>query len=356
MPPVVVFPALPPELPVLLLRWYDRHARTLPWRENPTPYRVWISEIMLQQTRVETVKPYFNRFLSAFPNLCALAEAREEQLLKLWEGLGYYSRARNLQRAAQRILTEFQGEFPSDPVQLRQLPGIGEYTAGAIASISFGLPEPAVDGNVLRVLARVTEWREDITRPAAKTAVSAALRKIYPQDRAGDFTQSLMELGALVCLPGAQPQCDRCPLNQLCRCSRNDVWREIPVKPTPRARKIEEWTVLVLHCGNRVALRRRPAVGLLAGMWEFPMLPGHLSAEEAAAALARMESGWQVAPVRQMTARHVFTHREWHMTGYSFDCRSMPAPFTWATPAALNGEFALPSAFSAFRQLLTHLA
>ncbi len=352
MPIAVDFPELPPELPKLLLQWYDRHARILPWRENPTPYRVWISEIMLQQTRVETVKPYFNRFLNALPDLRALAGAPEEQLLKLWEGLGYYSRVRNLQRAAQRILTEFDGEFPADPVRLRQLPGIGDYTAGAIASISFGLPEPAVDGNVLRALARLTGWRGDTTRPAVKTAVGTVLRDIYPRERAGDFTQSLMELGALICVPGGPPQCDRCPLCRLCRCARSDAWREIPTRPSRRPRVIEELTVLLLRCGDRVALRRRPATGLLAGMWEFPTLPGRLSAEEAAAELARLGTGRPIMPVRELTARHVFTHREWHMTGYCFDCPTQLEPFTWATSAALHGEFALPSAFAAFRPLL----
>ena len=249
------------QLPGLLLPWYDGGARVLPWREEPTPYRVWVSEIMLQQTRVEAVRPYYERFLEAFPTVEALAAAPEEKLLKMWEGLGYYNRARNLQRAAQQVVELYDGEVPASYEALRALPGVGDYTAGAIASIAFQLPVPAVDGNVLRVISRVLCRYDNILDAKVKRRTEEELRQALPQ-RVGDFNQSLMELGALVCLPGGAPRCLGCPLHPVCRAAARGVAQELPVKAKAKPRKQEERTLFLLfsHQG-RVALQKRPEKG-----------------------------------------------------------------------------------------------
>ncbi len=330
-----------------LLAWYDANRRTLPWREEPTPYRVWISEIMLQQTRVEAVKPYYERFLHELPDVASLAEVDDGRLMKLWEGLGYYSRARNLKKAAQRIVSNFGGRFPASREELLSLPGIGDYTAGAIASIAFSQPEPAVDGNVLRVVARLTACREDVSRPAEKAAVSDALRRIYPVGRCSDFTQALMELGALVCLPNGEPLCDACPWKQLCRARREGAVREIPVKSAKKPRREDALTVFLLRCGDFAAFHRRPKSGLLAGMWELPNVAGTLS-ESAVSALAEE---WNLAPKSIAPAgegRYIFTHRQWNMTAFRVECAAMPDVFFWVKRAGFEAELALPSAFRSF--------
>ena len=338
---------IPSALPALLLKWYDQTRRILPWRENPLPYWVWLSEIMLQQTRVETVKPYFARFLETLPTIHDLAQAPEETLLKLWEGLGYYSRVRNLQKAAKAVVEQYGGELPSDPALLEKLPGIGSYTAGAIASIAFGVPAPAVDGNVLRVISRITASREDIASPACKKRMEVAIREIIPHDRAGDFNQSLMELGAMVCLGNGEPKCLCCPLQSICEGFQQGIAAELPVKAPKKARKIEEKTILLLRCGDSFALRQRPKKGLLAGMWELPSLDGKKGREEVEKWLT--EQGAQVLSLREApNATHIFTHVEWHMTGF-FAELSQPLPeFFWADSPALEQQYALPSAFKAY--------
>ncbi len=334
-----------------LLEWFDVHARELPWRENPIPYRVWISEIMLQQTRVETARPYFERFVRELPDIAALAAVPEPRLLKLWEGLGYYSRARNLQRAAQVILERFGGELPSDLEELRSLPGIGEYTAGAIASIAFGKPTPAVDGNVLRVVCRLLECRDDIGNPATKRRISEALQQIYPPTRCGDFTQSLMELGATVCLPGGAPRCEACPLAEWCKARQHGSAGELPVKNAAKPRRIEEKTIFLLRAGEQIALRRREDQGLLAGLWEFPAVPGNLNS---AGALEQLQK-WGIT-CRNLadagTAKHIFSHLEWHMQGYLADTSETLDIFTWVSLQALEQEIALPSALKFFKSVL----
>ena len=262
-----------------LLAWYAQSKRDLPWRRTRDPYRIWISEIMLQQTRVEAVKPYYERFLSACPTVKALAELPEEQLLKLWEGLGYYSRARNLQKAARTVLAEHNGVMPSDYEGLLSLPGIGEYTAGAIASIAYDVRVPAVDGNVLRVLSRFLALRKDVTRPEVKAELRASLCQVVPSE-AGDFTQSLIELGATVCLPKGAPRCEGCPLRGDCRGAALGIAEALPVKGAKKPRRIEERTVLLLRDGDRTVLRRRPPKGLLAGLFELPHVLGHIEKEE----------------------------------------------------------------------------
>ena len=336
---------LPENFAETLLYWYDDNRRDLPWRENTEPYRVWLSEIMLQQTRIEAVKGYFARFTAALPTVRALAEAPEETVLKLWEGLGYYSRARNLHRAARCLCEEYGGEFPRDYEALRRLPGVGDYTAGAIASIAFGLPEPAVDGNVLRVYARLCGCEESMGTDRAKKSVRELLRPCYAGGRCGELTSAIMELGEVLCVPGT-PRCEKCPFLSRCEAARTGRQAELPVLPAKKARRAEQRTVLLLRCGKKIALRKRPETGLLAGLWEFPNILGRLTQEEAAAQV----SAWggralHTEPLGE--AAHVFSHIEWHMTGWQIDCEAELPGFVWTDSPA---EYALPTAFRAYRK------
>lgn len=337
-----------PDIAGPLLRWYEVSARELPWRlSSPDPYRTLVSEIMLQQTRVETVKPYYERFIAALPDLQSLAAAEEEQLLKLWEGLGYYSRVRNLQKAARAIVTDFDGKIPAQPDRLRKLPGIGEYTAGAIASIAFGLPEPAVDGNVLRVCSRLGNSRDNIGDPGCRETVRRELRAIYPPNRCSEFTQALMDLGALVCLPGT-PRCGDCPLNELCGAYHAGTAQELPVKKTKAARRIESKTVFLLHSsGGRIALRKRPDKGILAGLWEYPSVSGQLTRAETVEWLTGQDLNFDHLK-KGRSRKHVFTHVEWHMTVWKAECSQEHPAFAWVTKQELETVFALPSAFKGF--------
>lgn len=335
------------KMPALLLQWYDNTRRILPWREDPQPYAVWLSEIMLQQTRVETVKPYFARFLEVLPTIEALANAPEELLLKLWEGLGYYSRVRNLQKAARVVMEEYGGKLPGNPALLEKLPGIGSYTAGAIASIAFGVPVPAVDGNVLRVISRVTASREDITAPQCKKGMEKQIREILPKNRAGDFNQSLMELGAMVCLGNGEPKCLCCPLQSICEGFAQGIAGELPVKAPKKPRRIEEKTVLLLHCSDTFALRQRPKKGLLAGLWELPSLEGFCGREEVEKWLE--QQGAELLSLRPLiNSKHIFTHVEWHMQGFFAELAEPLPEFFWADHRALEQQCTLPSAFKAY--------
>lgn len=335
-----------------LLSWYENNHRCLPWREAPTPYRVWISEIMLQQTRVEAVKPYFERFLQECPDVKALAAVPDETLLKLWEGLGYYSRARNLKRAAQMICAEYGGVLPSGRNELLRLPGIGSYTAGAIASIAFGLPEPAVDGNVLRVLARVTGCDADVLLPETKRAAEDAVREIIPSGSAGNFTQAMIELGALVCCPNGEAKCGICPFCDVCIAHAENKTDILPVRSKLPERKVEERTVLLLLDGNRMLIRKRPPKGLLAGLYELPNEKGSLN-EEQAIAFAR-QNGFEPLKLEHLPeAKHIFTHLEWHMrgwlmTGYFEPGREEKKDAILADRRELDAKYAVPSAFSAY--------
>lgn len=336
-----------------LLLWYEKNARVLPWRENSEPYRVWLSEIMLQQTRVEAVKPYYERFLAAFPNVAALACAPEDRLLKLWEGLGYYSRVRNLQKAARQVMEEYDGALPGEYEQLKKLPGIGEYTAGAIASIAFHQRVPVVDGNVLRVISRITGSRESIDASACKKRIWQELSQVVPAKCPGDFNQALMELGATVCLPGGRPLCAACPLQTQCFANLKDETGEIPVRDPKKEKKCEQRTVLLLWQDGKVALRRRPSKGLLGGMWEFPSLEGHLSGVEVERQLRNM--GIKSRKVERLPdSRHVFTHIIWEMIGYraELDACSPAAELEFWSPRALRKEAAMPSAFAAYTALI----
>lgn len=340
-----------PAIVAPLLAWYDEGHRDLPWRAVPTPYRVWVSEIMLQQTRVEAVRGYFDRWMQALPDIPALAAADEAVYMKLWEGLGYYSRVRNLHRAAVEVCEQYGGELPADYARLLALPGVGEYTAGAIASIAFGLPVPAVDGNVLRVAARLDNDLTPITDAGYKKQTRARFAALMPADRPGDLNQALMELGATVCLPNGAPRCADCPLQHLCLGCHHGNAAMLPVRAAKKARRVENRTVLLTRCGPLVGIRRRPAKGLLAGLWELPALAGHLSPEETRAALAAQ--GWQVQKLLSLRpAKHIFTHVEWHMNGYYIELAAPPDGLTFVSPAALRADYALPSAFRAFLSVI----
>lgn len=341
-----------------LLAWYDQNRRPLPWRDSPTPYHVWLSEIMLQQTRIEAVIPYYHRFLSVCPSVKALSEVDDEHLMKLWEGLGYYSRARNLKAAARAIMEQYGGELPASYEALLSLPGIGAYTAGAIASIAFGLPEPAVDGNVLRVITRLTADESDIMKETTKRRVTASLKTIYPKEkeRASNMTQALMELGEQVCIPNGAPRCEACPLGATCRSRALGLTDRIPVRAPKKARRIQPRTVFMLMHEDKVALRKREDKGLLSGLWEFVGTEEALDAPSARAWLA--EQGIAVERlVSAPDAVHIFTHVEWHMKGYFVLCDSMPSelpgrPPVWVTRADLHENYALPTAFRAFVRAL----
>ena len=342
-----------PEAIARLLVWYSANRRLLPWRQDPTPYHTWIAEIMLQQTRIEAVIPYYERFLRELPDVPALAAVSEDRLLKLWEGLGYYSRARNLKKAALLLMERYGGELPASAVELRKLPGIGDYTAGSVASISFGLPEPAVDGNVLRVMTRLLACADDITAPATRRAVTDLLRAHYPSgDSAALLTEGIMELGETVCLPNGAPLCDRCPLRGLCLSHRAGEELSYPVKAAKKPRRIEEKTVFLLRCGPRYAIRKRPGSGMLAGLWEFPNTDGFLTNESVLSHV----SDWDTAPLRAEpfgSAKHIFTHVEWHMSGFLVDCASESPFFLWKTPEEIAQDYSLPTAFRAFQKKIS---
>ncbi len=335
----------------LLLRWYETVRRPLPWRDSPTPYHVWISEIMLQQTRIEAVLPYYHRFLAELPTVCDLAAVSDDRLMKLWEGLGYYSRARNLKKAAQVIVADYGGELPGTADELRKLPGIGDYTAGAVASIAFGQPEPAVDGNVLRVWSRITASAEDIALEKTKKAVRERLREVYPSGQdAAMLTQALMELGETVCVPNGAPKCGVCPVKEHCRAHLTGTTDDYPVKSGKKARRIEERTVLLVRCGNRYAVRKRSSGGLLAEMWEFPNVDGHISGKEAVEKCGVSANILDLRPIG--TAKHIFSHVEWHMIGYEIIITAEDSALTWADAETIRGTYAIPSAFRYFTGLL----
>ena len=327
-----------------IAEWYSLSRRVLPWREEPTPYRIWISEIMLQQTRIEAVIPYYRRFLEELPDVAALAAVDDERLMKLWEGLGYYSRARNLKKAAELVMRDWGGELPRRAAELRTLPGIGDYTAGAIASIACGEPEPAVDGNVLRVLSRLLESGEDVLSPAVKKAMTALLRQHYPAGEAAALTtEGLMELGETLCLPNGAPKCRLCPLRAICRAGQAGTAERYPVKSPPRPRRIEERTVLLLRCRERWAIRQREKKGLLAGLWEFPNELGH---PDEAALRARFPGALSVSPCGE--AKHIFTHVEWHMQGWRIELKEELPGLVWESAAAIRARYSVPTALKAY--------
>ena len=320
-----------------LLDWYEQNKRDLPWRRDVTPYRVWVSEIMLQQTRIEAARGYFERFMRALPTVEDLAAAEEDTVLKLWEGMGYYSRARNLHRCARVIARERGGEFPRTAAELRALPGIGAYTAGAVASLAFNAPEAAVDGNVCRVLARVEACSETVGE-SMRARYRRELTEILPEGKSGEFNSALMELGETVCTPGI-PDCGRCPVAALCRARAEGDPERYPVLPEKKTRRIEERRVLLMICADRVALRRRPERGLLSGLWELPndTVP---------------EPPEHGEPCGE--AVHRFTHVEWHMRGYILRVAGETEGFRWVTPEERRA-LAIPAAFSFYQKKLEEM-
>lgn len=339
-----------------LLSWFRENKRDLPWRREVSPYRTWISEIMLQQTRVSAVIDYFLRFTEELPTVEELAAVPDEKLLKLWQGLGYYSRARNLKKAAQTIVSEYGGEIPSDESALRALSGIGSYTAGAIASIAYGKRVPAVDGNVLRVYARIFGDERDVTLPATKKAFEAAVLSLMPGENAGlfgrndcgAFNEGLIELGATVCLPNGAPLCSSCPFLDACVARREGKIDALPVRGKKMKRKIEERTVLLLSDGERYALVKRPEKGLLASLFEFVNLEGKMNEREIQDWLSeRGASAVEITKIGE--AKHIFTHIEWHMTGYFVRFTGeIGLDAIFASPAEIQKEYAVPSAFRFF--------
>lgn len=345
--------AIPSSLPAVLLPWYEKSRRALPWREDRDAYHIWVSEIMLQQTRVEAVKGYYARFLEELPNVEALAQCDDEKLHKLWEGLGYYSRVRNLKKAAQVIVGEYGGVFPRKPEEILALPGIGAYTAGAIGSIAFNLPTPAVDGNVLRVCARLTNDDSPIDLPETKRKVNAALAEIYPEN-AGDFTQALMELGATLCGPNRKPKCESCPCAHLCRAYQAGTAEDLPVKQEKKPKRQEDRTVFIFSCEGSFALHKRPSRGLLAGLWEFPNVSGKLEVPQALAAAEQM--GLRPRSIsRQVERKHIFTHIQWNLRGFYMEVAEQADCFRWFTGEEIQAQAALPTAFRQFWEETDHV-
>lgn len=357
-----------------LVSWYDANGRELPWRVERDAYKIWISEIMLQQTRIEAVKPYFARFMEALPTLEALANVEEERLLKLWEGLGYYSRARNLKKCAVTVMEQYDGQLPADYEALKKLPGIGPYTAGAIGSLAYGLAVPAVDGNVLRVLSRILCSYEDIMQISLRNKMEQLLLHHMPKETPGQFNEAIMELGETICIPNGRPFCEKCPLQEACRGYAAGVQEELPVKAPKKARRVEERTVIILRYAGKeavddlmpessdgkddrrgkslwIALRKRPDTGLLAGLYELPAMDGHLTQEQVQSVLG--EQGLQVHSLQPTEkARHIFSHVEWDMTGYVVELDILPesADYLFVERQCLKEEYALPTAFKAFRK------
>ena len=336
-----------------LLHWFWTNHRVLPFRSDPTPYHVWVSEIMLQQTRVAAAVPYYERFVQELPDIPALAACEEERLLKLWEGLGYYSRVRNLQKAARIVCEQYGGQLPGDLAALKKLPGVGDYTAGAIASIGFGIPAPAVDGNVLRVFARLYNDEGDIMQPAVKAATTQKVMAQQPAEAPGDFNQALMELGALVCTPG-QPDCTACPLQALCLGRQSGNPARLPQKAPKKARKKCELTLcLAQDAAGRWLLQKRGEQGVLAGLWQPPVLAEEaLDEKMALAAAQKLLPAAVLLKEKPLKAKHIFTHLEWHMTAYvmAAPCTPPPEGCVWASPAQLEQEYTLPGAFKTLRK------
>ena len=333
----------------LLEAWFSKNARPLPWRKDRSPYAVLVSETMLQQTRIETVLGYFERFMKRFPDVAALASAPQDEVLKLWEGLGYYSRARNLQKAAQVCMQEYGGSIPQTASELKKLPGVGDYTAGAVASIAFGEAVPAVDGNVLRILVRLlADERSIMDKSVRREAAERLTAVLRTRPHPGRFNEALMELGELICLPGGRPLCRRCPISDYCRALAAGTEQDLPNRGEMKPRRKEEKTVLILCCKGKVALEKRPPKGLLAGLYGFPMLDGYWDEGELRSWL--MSYGVPLSGTERLAdAIHVFTHVEWHMRGWRIHSREALPDYIYADSNELESRYALPSAFRAYK-------
>ena len=349
--------AAPSGIGQVLLDWYDYNARLLPWRSDPTPYHVWVSEIMLQQTRVEAVKEYYDRWMTRLPDVKALAEVPDDTLMKLWEGLGYYNRARNLKKAAILIVEKYGGMIPGDPQSLRELPGIGEYTSGAIASIAFGLSVPAVDGNALRIFSRLLALEGDIQKTAVRRKIAEEIQRILPKERAGDFNQALMDLGSSVCLPHGRPLCDTCPFEAACTARSMGREQDFPSKKEKKKRRVEQLTVFFIETDRGIVVHKRPDRGLLSGLWELPNTSERMETDRAQDWLIG-QFDQKDGPDFQMNSlgegKHIFTHVEWRMMGYYVKIRHLPEALlqkkSWILVSArdLKEQYAMPSAFDCY--------
>ena len=339
----------------VLLNWYDYNARILPWRSDPTPYHVLFSEILLQQTWVEAFKKYYDRWMESLPDVKALADVPDDELMKLCEGLGYYNRARNLKAAAVQIMEEFDGEIPSDYSKLLSLRGIGEYTAGAIASIAFGIPESAVDGNALRIFSRILAEDGEINKTSVKKKITQEVRRVLPEERPGDFNQALMELGAVICVPNGQAKCAECPIAFTCLAHRHDKADMIPVKAPKKARTQDNRTVFIIQDGECTAIRKRPEKGLLAGLYELPNTQGHLKSEDAL--LYVKELGLDPLYIEELPpAKHIFSHIEWRMQAYRIKVSSLKTTqdkeLIFVSKEQSGKQYAIPSAFGAYAKYI----
>ena len=340
-----------------LCLWFEENERSMPWREEPTPYHVWISEIMLQQTRIEAAKSYYERFTKRLPDVGSLASVSEEELLKLWEGLGYYNRARNLQKAAKFLVDKYEGQLPAEYDLLLELPGIGSYTAGAIASIAYGRCAPAVDGNVLRVTMRYLNCQDDISKQSVRREMEHSIMEVIPKEKPGTFNQALMELGEVICIPNGMPLCDRCPIADTCVGKKCGTQLQLPVKPAKKERRIEKRTILIIEKEGQIALHQRPKQGLLAGLWEFPSLDGYYTKAKLQECLS--EQGILDVKIEKMKdGKHIFSHMEWHMRGYYVQMeektQDMVPNLVWVSREKLEKNYAIPVAFHSFlHQLLS---
>ncbi len=331
-----------------IVKWYQENKRELPWRKEKNPYHIWVSEIMLQQTRIEAVLGYYERFLKSLSNVKDLAEVEEEKLLKLWEGLGYYNRARNLKKAAQIVQEKYAGNIPRNYEQLLELPGIGEYTAGAIASISYNEKVPAVDGNVLRVVSRVVLSKKDVLETKTKKEFTEKLKQIMPK-QAGDFNEGLMELGERICLPNGEPICEKCPLQEICLAKKENLVFDIPVRNAKVKRKKEQKTVFLLEYENQIAVRKRDKTGLLANLYEFPNVDKKCTKKE----LKDILKDWnlEAKEIQKVgTHRHIFSHVEWDMVGFKVFVENINREFVWVEKQELLEKYPIPGAFSKFRE------
>ncbi len=336
-----------PDISALLLAWYDDHARTLPWRGVRDPYHTWVSETMLQQTRVETVLGYYERFLTRFPTIADLAAAPEDDVLKMWEGLGYYSRARNLHKGAKQVVADFGGIIPADAEMLRKISGIGPYTAGAIASIAFDRPVPAVDGNVIRVVSRLRGIRENVGIPSVRRALEGEAAALVPAERPGDFNQALMDLGATVCTPGT-PSCDRCPLRECCEAFADGDAEDLPVLPRKNPPRVIDYALCLIFSGGRVLMRQRTEA-MLRGLWVFPMIEGKPALRQLPSEVKKL-TRLPVSSIRSAgEAKHVFTHQVWQMQLFTMDAPSdaaAPAGYSFISVDGLS-SLAIPTAVKA---------
>lgn len=338
-----------------LLGWYEKNKRDLPWRDKNNAYYTWVSEIMLQQTRVEAVKPYFEKFIRELPDLDALADCSQDRLLKLWEGLGYYNRVRNMQEAAKTVKEKYQGTLPADYEALKSLKGIGSYTAGAIASIAYGIPVPAVDGNVLRVVTRITENPDDITRQSVRKKIEEEIQTVMPKRRPGDFNQALMELGAVICIPNGSARCSECPLSSACLAFIHNNVDGYPIKSQKKTRTVEKLTVFVIQDGYGTAIRQRKATGLLAGLYELPNIPGYVKEDQA---LEYVKSqGLDPLFIEKLPpAKHIFSHIDWRMQAYRIRVSSLTkaenSNFIFCDREQAGQIYAIPSAFGAYTKYL----